>query len=277
MSRVFLLANLILMKFRTQYFSFFGVLLLLTVVVLNGCIPQKESVYLQDISERKDYKNPYGEMDNITDRYYLMPNDYLYVHVNTPDPKLSEFFNPTRAGSQGGGAQQNQRFFYYLIDDGMNIDFPYVGEINLSGCNVVKAKDRIEEALKPFLKEANLTVKLATSTYTVLGEVGSPGVINMEKEQITIFEALAKAGDVRPFGKKKKVKLLRQTPQGEVTYVIDLTDQNIVNSEYYYIYPNDLIYIRPMKAKNWGIGESFSIGMVSTVLALFLTINALVK
>ncbi len=251
------------------------VLFLMAVYYLSGCIPQKETVYLQDHSDKKDYKNPYKKYTSVTDKYFLRPNDYLYIHVRTPDPKLSEFFNQTSSTNMTNN--QNNKFFYYLIDDSMNIDFPYVGNINLAGCNIFMAKQRVKEALKPFLKDADLIVKLASNTFTVLGEVRKPGVINMEKEQVTIFEALAKAGDINPFGKKKKVKLVRQTPDGEVTYVIDITDKNIINSEYYYIYPNDLIYVRPMKAKMWGIGESFSIGIIASLLALAITVSTLIK
>jgi len=251
------------------------VLFLIAVYYLTGCIPQKETVYLQDHSNKKDYKDPYKKYTSITDKYFLRPNDYLYIHVRTPDPKLSEFFNQTSSTNMTNN--QNNKFFYYLIDDSMNIDFPYVGNINLAGCNIFMAKKKIKEALKPFLKDADLIVKLASNTYTVLGEVRKPGVINMEKEQVTIFEAIAKAGDISPFGKKKKVKLVRQTPEGEVTYLIDITDKNIINSEFYYIYPNDLIYVRPMKAKMWGIGESFSIGIIASLLALAITVSTLIK
>ncbi len=251
------------------------VLFLFAVYYLSGCIPQKETVYLQDHSDEKDYNDPYKKYTSITDKYFLRPNDYLYIHVRTPDPKLSEFFNQTSSTNMTNN--QNNKFFYYLIDDSMNIDFPYVGSINLAGCNIFMAKKRVKEALKPYLKDADLIVKLASNTYTVLGEVRKPGVINMEKEQVTIFEAIAKAGDISPFGKKKKVKLVRQTPEGEVTYLIDITDKNIVNSEFYYIYPNDLIYVRPMKAKMWGIGESFSIGIIASLLALAITVSTLIK
>ena len=250
-------------------------LFLIIAASFSSCVPHRETVYLQDLSDDKDYENNYGKYKSITDKYFLLPNDYLYIHVRTPNPELSEFFNQT--STTGTNTGQNQKFFYYLIDDNMNIDFPYVGSINLGGCNIYMAKERVREALKPFLKDADLIVKLATNTFTVLGEVGSPGVINMDKEQITIFEAFAKAGDIKFFGKKKQVKLVRQTPKGAVTYIFDLTDKNIVNSEYYYVYPNDLLYVRPMKAKMWGIGESFSIGIITSVLALAITISTLIK
>jgi polysaccharide export outer membrane protein len=248
---------------------------LIIAFLLSSCIPQKEIVLLQDKSTDKKYENPYGPLDNITDKYFLQPNDYLFINVSTPDPKLSEFFN--QSSGNNANNQRNQNFFFYQIDDSMNIEFPYVGEINFKGCNVKMGKERVQEALKPFLKEYSLTFKLASNTFTALGEFRKQGVQTMQKEQITIFEAVAIAGGITPFGKQRKLQLVRQLPDGPVTYQIDLTDKNIVNSDYYYIYPNDLLYVRPMKAKQLGIGESFSIGIITTALALYLTLQTIIK
>nr|WP_321452412.1 polysaccharide biosynthesis/export family protein [uncultured Carboxylicivirga sp.] len=248
---------------------------LIISATLFSCIPQKEIILLQDRSSDNKYENPFGQMAGITDQYVLQPNDYLFINVSTLDDNVSEFFNAKRSGNMGGG--QNQNFFLYQIDDSMNIDFPYVGKINLHGCNVKMGKEKVKQSLKPFLKEYNLTFKLATNTFTALGEFRSQGVHNMTKEQITIFEAVAIAGGITPYGKQKKLQLLRQLPDGPVTYTIDLTDKNIVNSEYYYIYPNDMLYIRPMRAKQFGIGESFSLGIITGLLALYLTLDSLIK
>ncbi|MCU4177174.1 polysaccharide biosynthesis/export family protein [Marinilabiliaceae bacterium N1Y90] len=256
---------------QIRRFSF----MLLLLLSFYSCIPQKEIVLLQDMEGDKNYKNPFDELESITDKYILQANDYLFINVTTPDPKISEFFNQTRSGT--ANTQQNQNFFYYQIDDQMNIDFPYVGDINLKGCNVKMGKAKVQEALKPYLKEYNLTFKLASNTFTALGEFRSQGVINMNKEQVTIFEAVALAGGTTPFGKIKQLSIMRQTENGAVTHIVDLTDKNLINSEYYYIYPNDMLYVRPMKAKQFGIGESFSLGMLSAALALYLTLSTLIK
>lgn len=246
---------------------------ILSLSLFNGCIPQKETVYMQDLSKEKDYNNPYGELDGITNKYKLMPNDQLYVNVYTSNPKLSEYFNPGR-NSNSNVNTQNISLFAYVIDDEMNIDFPFVGKINLSGCNKIEAKERISEALKPFLTDAQITVRLYNSTFLALGEFGRVGRIDMGKEQITIFEAVALAGDIKAIGKKKKVQIMRPTPEGAKIYTVDLTDRNIINSEQYYVYNNDVLYVRPMKARHFGIGETFSFGVVGTVLAFTLSVFA---
>ena len=107
-----------------------------------GCIPQKQTRYLQDLSQDKEYSNPFDSLPGITDRYVLQPNDYLYIQIRTLDEKISEFFN-AGSGSSSGQQSLTSRFITYMIDDSMNVDFPYVGKINLSGCNLPMAKERI--------------------------------------------------------------------------------------------------------------------------------------
>jgi polysaccharide export outer membrane protein len=247
--------------------------LLVITFLLGGCIPQKETTYLQDLSQRDDYQNPYQKLTSITERYILQPNDQLYIQVQTANPKLSEFFNPTSTGNMG--TQQNQALYTYPINDQMEIDFPFVGKVNLEGCTLEQAKNKMAEALKPFLSDSFLKMRLASNTFTILGEVNNPGRISMDKEQVTIYEAIALAGDIEPFGKKKAIKVIRPSENGSTTFFVDLTDQNLLDSDKYYIYPNDLIYVRPMKAKNWGIGQSFSFGIFSSALALYLSVRAL--
>ena len=250
--------------------AFFSVLLML---IAASCIPQKETLYLQD----KEPDMEFGQLDQITGKYFLQPNDYLYIRVSTFDPKISEFFN-TQQGRISSSQMGNNTMMLYMIDDDMNIDFPYAGKINLEGCNLPMAKEKIKKGLEPFVKDASFVVQMGTKSYVILGEVRSPGEKMMKKDQMTIFEAIGAAGDLTVFGKKREVKIVRPQPDGTTkTFEVDITDHRIIGSEYYYIYPNDLIYVRPMRAKQFGIGESFSLGVISSLLAFTLTILTLSK
>ncbi len=242
---------------------------------ISSCIPQKETVYLQKRSSKKNYENLYAKADSVTEKYILRPNDILFIHVNTSNTKLSEFFNPSRGGT---GSNANLSALYnYPIDDHYNIEFPFVGKINLEGCNRNQARLKIIDSLRPFLTDAQVTLRLADPSFVILGEVGNRGRIAMGKDQVTIFEAIALAGDARTFGKRKEIKVVRPIGEDFETFFVDLTDENILGSDKYYIYPNDIIYVRPMKAKTWGIGESISFGILTSALALYLTITALIK
>lgn len=240
------------------------VILMLLVV---SCIPQKKLLYLQDKESVMEFK----QSEVVTGKYILQSNDYLFIQVSTFDPKISEFFN----ASQGGGSTQSTQnnMLMYMIDDDMNIDFPYAGKINLKDCNLEGAKLKIKEGLKPYLKDVNLIVRLGSNTFTILGEVRSAGLHNMAKDQITIFEAIGIAGDLTAYGKKEDIKIVRPQADGTYeTFIVDVTDHRIVGSDKYFIYPNDLIYVRPIRAKQLGIGESFSLGIFSSLLALALTV-----
>jgi len=261
----------LLLCFRTFAFSCLAMILL-----LSSCIPQKQTVYLQNLSQKSGYENPYGELDGITNKYKLRPNDQLFIHVSTSNTRYSEYFNSGRNNSSNISTQ-NLLLFSYIIDDEMNIDFPFVGKINLSGCTITDAKERILKSLHYFLSDAQITIRLYNASFIALGEFGRTGRIEMGKEQITIFEAVALAGDIKFYGKKKKVMVTRPTPEGAISYFVDLTDRNILDSEQYYIYNNDLIYVRPMKARAWGIGETFSFGFLGSVLALTISILAITK
>lgn len=258
-----------LFSFKNMTYKFKPSILLTLFVIslLASCIPQKETLYLQE----KEAEMEFTPATEITGKYVLQPNDYLFIHVTTPDPKLSEFFN----AQQGGNVNQSQgnTMFLYMIDDDMNIDFPYVGLINLKGANIFEAKEIIKAKLKPFLSDGNLIVRLGSNYFTLLGEVKSPGQKKMNRDQITIFEAIGMGSDLTVYGKKRDIRIIRPQPDGKtLNYTVDLTDERIIDSEYYYIYPNDVIYIRPMKAKMWGIGESVSLGILTSLLALTLTI-----
>ena len=257
-----------------KYLTFKG--LIISLLFITSCIPQKETVYFQDHTSRKDYENPYNLPKTITEKYILQPNDQLYINVSTSNPKLAEYFNPGRSAAIGG-QQQSNLLYTYPIDDNMDIDFPFVGKINLAGCNRAAAKQKITEALEPFLTDAQVTVRLSGASFVALGEFGRVGRIDMGKEQVTIYEAVALAGDIKPYGKKRKVRIGRPTPEGTKFHYVDLTDKNLVDSDYYYIYNNDIIYVRPMKARAWGIGESFSFGVAGSLIAIYLTFQALLK
>ncbi|MGQ1890674.1 polysaccharide biosynthesis/export family protein [Thermophagus sp. OGC60D27] len=260
---------------RYRRFLRLGLYVVIVTGMTQGCIPQKETIYFQNYEKDKDYQNPYNDLTSLTERYVLRPNDVLYIQVTTSNPKISEFFNPNR--STGSNSQLSQSLYTYLIDDSMHIDFPFVGKVDLRGCTLQQAKYKMQKVLQPMVSDAHVKMRLANNYFVILGEVGNPGRIQMDKEQITIFEAIGLAGDIKTFGKRKEIKIVRPWKDGYQTLYLDITDNNIVGSDQFYVYPNDIIYVRPMKAKSFGIGETFSFGMISSVLAIYLTIRAITQ
>ena len=259
--------------------SFF--LFLLISALFTSCIPIKDLVYLQD-------KNNSEEQTTIavveSKPYRLQVNDILRINIKAIDPKLVSIFNTTEGEtSQTGKSESSLYFDGFTIDDHGNIRIPILGEINVIGYTLEEVRVKIEKKLleEYFKNEANIfvTVKLAGLKYTINGEVGSTGTKTLFKDNVTILEAVANAGDITTVGNRKEVTVIRQTPTGVQMHDIDLTDVNVMKSPYYYLQPNDYIYVKPLRQKTWGTGQTGiqSIGTIITLLSLATTVYLIIK
>ncbi|MNG00289.1 hypothetical protein D3C84_832200 [compost metagenome] len=124
-----------------------------------------------------------------------------------------------------------------------------------------------------------MTVKLAGFRYTINGEVGSTGTKTLFQPHVNVLEAVANAGDITTVGNRKAVMIIRQTPTGVQMNEIDLTDANVMKSPYYYLQPNDYIYVKPLRQKTWGTGQTGiqSISTIITLLSLATTVYLIIK
>lgn len=239
---------------------------------MSSCVSSKRLKYLQENEEAVD---SIIEVERIQKPYRIQINDLLSIRVKTIDQELMGMFNPIGEGNPNATGEERLYYDGFLVDSHGNIRVPSLGEINVLGFTVKEVRERIEQALLEvhFKKEANLfvTVKLAGIRYTTIGEIG-PGSQVIYKEQVTIMEAIANAGDISEFGDRTDVVILRQYPSGQKRHHIDLTSIDAVKSPYYYIQPNDLIIVNPLPQKALGLGttglETFR--TITTILA-FLT------
>jgi polysaccharide export outer membrane protein len=171
----------------------------------------------------------------------------------------------------------------FTVDDHGNIRIPVLGEINVIGFTLEEVRIKIEKQLldEYFNKEANIfvIVKLAGFKYTINGEVGSTGTKTLFQDHVNIMEAIANAGDITLTGNRKAVTIIRQLPSGTEMHDIDLTDINVMKSPYFYLQPNDYIYVKPLKQKSWGTGKTGieSISTIVTLISLGTTIFLLLK
>jgi polysaccharide export outer membrane protein len=256
-------------------------ILLLISTLFTSCIPIKDLVYLQD-------KNSSGEQKNISavesKPYRLQVNDVLSISIKAIDPKLVTIFNTTESVTGVTGKSESDSYFDgFRVDDHGNIRMPILGEINVIGYTPEEVRVIIEKKLleEYFKSEANIfvTVKLAGFRYTINGEVGSTGTKILYKEHVNIMEAIANAGDISTVGNRKAVTVIRQTPTGVLMNDIDLTDVNVMKSPYFYLQPNDYIYVKPLRQKTWGTGQTGiqSIGTIITLLSLATTVYLIIK
>jgi polysaccharide export outer membrane protein len=145
----------------------------------------------------------------------------------------------------------------------------------VAGKTILEVRDMVQKRVDEYIIGTSVQVKLVNRTFTILGEVKNPGLQPMIKNQFTIFEALGAAGDVTDFGNRETVKLIRETPEGKRVREIDLTNPNLLTSEYFYIQPNDVIYVEPnnyrvysVKTMPWLSQVTFGASLITTVLLL---------
>jgi len=231
------------------------------VLTATSCSTPKNVAYIQN----SDYVD-YAKSEYLYDAR-IMPKDILTITVNTVNPDASEPFNLIIRNTlrQGANIGTSGSLQTYLVDNEGCIDFPVVGKLQVGGLTKSMCEKLIHDRIQRYMNaEENpvVTVRMSNYKISVIGEVNRPGMFTVGNEKINIFEALAQAGDLSIYGVRDRVKLIRENAKGrKEIYTINLNDANIVNSPYYYLQQNDVVYVEPnsVKAKNSAIGTSTTI------------------
>ncbi|MBR4705986.1 MAG: polysaccharide biosynthesis/export family protein [Paludibacteraceae bacterium] len=249
----------------------FKYLLILAVVgfALSSCVTARKVNYMQ---EPDKYIPHYADTLSY-EEYTLRIGDRLYVYVYSLDENIQRMYNAggsnasqMRQQMASGGTYGSYDLYTYLVDEEGNIDFPTIGKLAVQGKTTREVKLLLEEELSKLLKEIpgystiSVEVNIVNRSFSVIGAQSGRYMIN--KEKMTIFEALAMAGDLGEFNSRKEIKLVREKNGVTTIKTFDARSEDLVNSEYYYIEPNDIIYIRYIP------GYSFGINHVTTVIGV---------
>ncbi len=246
--------------------------LILFASVLFSCVPAKDVVYFQGIDNA-------NSSTSVNYEPVIKADDILYINVSTLDPKAAEPFNLGNTEGQGtggaGGGVQLQRLTYLVKNDG-TIQFPVLGTLKVGGLTKAEVTHLVSSRISEFVKDAVINIRIMNFKISVLGEVNSPGSFVITNERITIPEALALAGDMTLFGKRENILLIREVQGVKSTLRLDMTNPEIINSPYYYLTQNDVLYIEPNKRKinSTAIGPNILAGIsilgfaITTVLLL---------
>lgn len=237
--------------------SFFIVLL-----VLASCVTSKKVNYMQE----PDKNIPsYSDTLLYTD-YILQTDDRLYIQVYSIDEKISALFNGGTSFSnirqlvRNTSTTTNSDLYTYRVDNDGNINFPTLGSVPVRGLNTRQVKHLLEEKLcAMIIQQGNMPnlsveVQVVGRTFSIVGM--KSGRYTLPKEKVTIFEALAMAGDIPDFGYRHDIKIVRETGDSTIVKSFDVRSADIINSEYYYVEPNDVIYIRKMPGYSFGINSA---------------------
>ena len=236
---------------------------LVWLLLASSCITNKSMTYLQDSDKLPQYpKVPYTY-------YRIQKNDQLVIRLLSLNEEATAIFN-----MQSTGGTSTTGYTYRVYDDG-TIDIPFVDNIPVAGLTIREASKVIEARLKDFVPDAMVKVALANDNFYILGLSGAKGAFPLYKEKLNIFQALALTGNVATNADRKRVRLIRPNADGgrPIVKEFDLRTISIIDSEYYYVQPNDVLYLGPIKGDFWKIENySSAVGTLSTSLSFLVTV-----
>ena len=244
------------------------------LLLLSSCGSVKNVAYLQN----SDSINL--DMSRFLYDARIMPKDQLTISVNTTTPEASIPFNLLLQNEYSQGrsvASGGMMLMPYLVDNDGFINYPIVGRLQVGGLTKSECEKLIVEKIRPYMAETEnpiVTVRMSSYSVAVLGEVNKPGSFQVSREKITILEALAQAGDLTIYGVRERVKLIREDATGKKQIItLNLNDANIVNSPYYYLQQNDVVYVEPnkVKAQNSKVGQTTTLWFSATSILISLT------
>jgi polysaccharide export outer membrane protein len=238
-------------------------------IVLFSCTSQKQITYLQDASVN-DAEN--FNIDTISP-YKIKKQDVLYIKLITSNSEINALFNLDAGGSSMYQGESNLFINGFVVDDNNNIELPIIGNVRVGGYTIDKARENIREKAKIYLKEPTVYVKMLSYKYTVLGEVRRPGMFKNFNNRLNVLEAISSAGDITEFGNRKKIVVIRLTENGSKTFRLNLTKKEILTSEAYYLQPNDIVYVEPLKSKSFKLNIPIASLMLTSISTLILILN----
>jgi polysaccharide biosynthesis/export protein len=244
-------------KIKIGYYKAAVILLMLFTA---SCVPTKQVSYFNDLNELDEPgANPRTQK-------LIMPFDKLFIKVISIDNQTNQMFNSTEEMR----SNVNNGILGYPVDEAGNINFPFVGNINLVSLTTSQAAEKIQKALNDYVSSTSVSVKYIDNQVTVMGEVKQQGVFPFIQDKLNIYEALGLGGGLTQYGDRKKIILIRNVGSKIMHYRLDLSDSKIAGKDYYYILPNDVIVVEPLKA----ISSSYQNITYTTILSSITTLIA---
>jgi len=251
---------------------------MISVSVLSSCKTSKDLTFLNNSVHEEFLKGvPIEPID-----YLINTNDNLYVQIQSKTLEADAMFNPSKSGNRANNQQglsdpllQNLNGFQ--VDLSGNINLPSIGKVQVVGKTIDEARIAIQNKADKYFKNATVKVHLLNFKITILGEVKKTGVYYNYAKNMTIFDGIGMAGGPTEFSKIKQVLILRTSKKGTKTYRLDLTDKKILNSEVFYLQPNDVIFVDPDRYKSLQFNVPLISLILSTITTSLLVVNILTR
>lgn len=229
--------------------------------LVASCASRKDIVYFQNLPEE------IGQLDSVQNNFKIKPNDILSIVVSAYDPSAVKPFNLVLESSAGGGKNQG-----YLTGADGYIEFPVLGKVKVAGLTRAELSKQLKEQISEYILNPIVTINILNFKVSILGSVTKPGVYSIQGERVTLLDAIGLAGDLSINGKRDNVLVLRET-NGKKDYAyLDITDAKIMDSEYFYLQQNDLIYVEPNNAQIQSSAASSNTRILISLASLLISI-----
>ena len=250
------------------------------IAFLSSCVSSKELTYLQG---KPTSNSEIKRINNIP--YKLQIDDILNITITSKNPEIVAVFQKQNINigvgnnnNNNNNSGNNQGYFSdYSIDSYGNIRLPTLGEMNVLGYTELEVRKKIENKIREEYinndESLFVSAKLSGIRYTIIGEINQSGTNTIYQNRVSIIDAIANSGDISDVGNREAVEIIRHTVKGTEKFVIDLTNINVLNSEVFYIKPNDIINIKPLQEKSWGTGTT-GLQSLSTIVSVFTLITS---
>jgi polysaccharide biosynthesis/export protein len=263
----------------------FATLILSAMLFFMSCTATKDYVVLNDLIQGKD--SILGPIRPFTEAL-IAPDDQLSIQVSAYNPDDVQMFNsllsaaggatPSGAGPATSGAQVPSTLGYMVDKRGM-ISLPYVGEFLAAGLTLREMELFLGKQLERFVKAPIVKVRFLNHYVNVLGEVGAPSQVNMNNERITLFDVLARTGDLRPTAIRSNVLVVREEKGHRSTGRVDLRSKNLFENPYFYMKNRDVVYVEPVRAAYISRDDNYTrfLSIATTILSLSFSIFAIIR
>jgi polysaccharide export outer membrane protein len=215
------------------------------LALLIGSCSQRNLVYFSDLESSAKNESPIRNYVQPT----IQPDDILSVSVSSLNPESNVLFNnvilPTNASSSGTVIAATKVNEGYLVDKGGFINFPVIGKVMLAGLTKEQAIEKMTNEIKVHVKNPIVNVRFLNFKITVIGEVNQPSTFTVDTEKINVLEALGLAGDMTAYGRRENVLIIREQQGVRRTTRINLNNKEVLNSPYFYLQQNDIVYVEP--------------------------------
>ena len=206
--------------------------------------------------------------------YRLKPQDELFIQITSLDDESTNVFKKAEQGINL--TPYSASLLSHQISKEGYLQLPVLGNMNVVGKTTNEVSVMIQDSLEFVLSKPTVLVKLSNRYVTILGQVRTPGRYIYSEEKLTIYDALGMAGDITDYGNRKKVSITRNESDVNKIVTLDLTDPGIASSEYLYMRPSDLIYVKPLRKKFWAMSSfpyGFLIAIISTGILVYTAIK----